>query len=256
MKGLFMETNSPANSNGKTVDGQTNLDGSNNAVAITAKKAAGAISRRTFVTGVGGTVLLFALGGVRFAGATPLVRPPGGQDYDRLIAGCIRCEKCIEVCPHHVIKLANIEDGIIGMRTPILTFRDDCCNWCAQENNGVPLCAEVCPTEALVLPPDATAENTLLGLAELNTSTCLAYRDTGCRFCYDACPYQAMELNEHKRPLVINNKCNGCGACEAVCVSLENGSIVGGINERAIVVRALDVNGRIVNGLSEGGASS
>ena len=35
-------------------------------------------------------------------------------------------------------------------------------------------------------------------------------------------------------------KCNGCGACESVCVSLQNGSISEGATARAIVVHPLD----------------
>ena len=34
--------------------------------------------------------------------------------------------------------------------------------------------------------------------------------------------------------------CNGCGACESVCVSLQNGSISSGARERAIVIRPLE----------------
>ena len=51
--------------------------------------------------------------------------------------------------------------------------------------------------------------------------------------CYDACPYEAMELDENNRPVVIEDKCNGCGACESVCVSLQNGSISEGATARA-----------------------
>mgnify|MGYP000788137602 FL=1 len=39
---------------------------------------------------------------------------------------------------------------------------------------------------------------------------------------------------------IDENKCNGCGACESVCVSLQNGSISAGATERAIVVRPLE----------------
>ena len=35
-------------------------------------------------------------------------------------------------------------------------------------------------------------------------------------------------------------KCNGCGACESVCVSLKAGSIVSGAQERAIVVKPIE----------------
>lgn len=214
------------------------------------------VTRRSLILGIGGIVTLGLLGGIRFAGAPPLVRPPGGQDYDRLIVGCICCEKCVEVCPQQVIKPAHIEDGIVGMRSPVLRFKSSYCDWCNEGGDGIPLCVEVCPTEALTLPQNATAETTLLGLAELNTETCLAFRDNGCRFCYDACPYSAMELDEHNRPSVLVEHCNGCGACESVCVSLENGSVSSsGIFERAIVVRALDSDGTIVNAAEAGGGT-
>ena len=91
-----------------------------------------------------------------------------------------------------------------------------------------------CPTEALKLPDDATAENTIIGKAVINTDWCLAYKLIGCRFCYDACPYEAMELDENNRPVVIEDK------CESVCVSLQNGSISEGATARAIVVHPLD----------------
>lgn len=195
------------------------------------------ISRRSLCLGIGSAVVLFGVGGLRFVGHTPIVRPPGGQDEERLISACIRCQKCLEICPHDIIKPAHIEDGIVGMRTPRLDFSSKWCDWCAEANGGSPLCVEVCPTEALKLPDGATRESTILGKAVINEDTCLAYRLTGCRFCFDACPYQAIELDSDGRPSVISELCNGCGACESVCVSMQNGSLVEGATERAIVVR-------------------
>jgi len=226
----------------------------------TAKRSEGVsfkgISRRSFVAGVGGTAALCALGAVKYVGDTPVVRPPGGQDFNRLVAGCIRCEKCVEVCPRHIVRPTNIEYGIVGMRTPKLDFYYEWCDWCAEENGGKPLCVEVCPTGALALPEGATQENLILGLAELDSSTCLAYLDLSCRFCYDACPFDAIVLDANNRPLIVNSKCNGCGACEAACVVFENASISAWASDRAVMVRALDENGKIVNGLPGGGMVS
>ena len=39
---------------------------------------------------------------------------------------------------------------------------------------------------------------------------------------------------------IDSKKCNGCGACESVCVSLQNGSISAGATERAIIVCPLE----------------
>ena len=159
---------------------------------------------------------------------------------ERLVSACIRCEKCYEICPRNVIAPAHLEDGVLNMRTPTFDFSANWCDWCADEHGGTPLCVSACPTEALKLPDGATAENTIIGKAVINTDWCLAYKLIGCRFCYDACPYEAMELDENNRPVVIEDKCNGCGACESVCVSLQNGSISEGATARAIVVHPLE----------------
>ena len=187
---------------------------------------------------LGGTAALLGLGAVRYAGSAPLVRPPGGQDEEALVSACIRCEKCYEVCPRGVIAPAHLEDGILNMRTPVMSFDANWCDWCTEENGGEPLCVASCPTEALKV--GSTPETGMLGVAELNQDLCLAYRLIGCRFCYDACEFEAMELDENNRPYVIADACNGCGACESVCVSLQNGSISAGATERAIIVRPLE----------------
>ena len=49
-----------------------------------------------------------------------------------------------------------------------------------------------------------------------------------------------VKLDKDNRPIVLEDKCNGCGACESVCVSLQNGSIAEGATARAIVVHPLD----------------
>ena len=200
------------------------------------------VSRRSLLIGAGGTAALLGLGALRYAGHNPLVRPPGGQDESHLVSACVRCERCYEACPRRVVVPAHIEDGLLGMRTPALDFGSGWCDFCAEGNGGVPLCVEVCPTEALRLPEGATAEGTVLGLAVIDEQQCLAFRNTSCKFCYDACPYDAIELsteNKNPWPRVVEDRCNGCGACESVCVSLESGSIASGATERAIVVRPL-----------------
>lgn len=202
------------------------------------KKAhGGGITRRSLALGVGGVAALAALGCLRFVPAQMLVRPPGGQDEEALIANCIRCEKCVEVCPRDAIKLAHIEDGILVMRTPQMDFYRDYCDFCAEENDGVPLCAATCATGALSVSA-GSASDVVLGTAILKKDWCLAYHDTGCHVCYDACPYEAIELDELRRPYVVVDRCNGCGACEAVCVSLTNGSrsLSSDATTRAIVV--------------------
>lgn len=208
------------------------------------------ITRRGLLIGVGSTAALLGLGALRYAGHNPLNRPPGGADEAHLVSACIRCERCYEACPREVIVPAKIEDGLLGMRSPALDFNTGhYCDFCASENGGVPRCVEVCPTEALALPAGAQlgnpepgeTGNVIIGTAVIDTKTCLAYRLTGCRDCYDACRYDAIVLDNAETanplPRVVADQCNGCGACQAVCLSLSSGSIKS--SERAIVVRPI-----------------
>ena len=108
----------------------------------------GGMTRRTLCLGIGGGAVMLGLGGLKVANPQAIIRPPGGQDEDRLISACIRCEKCYEICPRDVIRPAHIEDGILNMRTPTFDFSDGYCDWCTEENGGTPLCVSACPTRA------------------------------------------------------------------------------------------------------------
>ena len=222
--------------------------------AEAAEKPIAGMSRRMFTLGCAGAAATLVLGGLKFVPAEALVRPPGGQDEARLLGGCIRCEKCYEVCPRKAIRPARMENGLLGMRLPEMDFSSNYCDFCAEENGGNPLCVQVCPTKALVFEADAKPENTILGYAELNMDLCLAYRFIGCRFCYDACieargeASSVIRLDELNRPVVDVQKCNGCGACESVCVSLKEGSISVGAKTRAIIVKSAEAyNASTVN---------
>ncbi len=221
----------------KGADSQTQPDASN--LQEQEEPLVGGMTRRTLCLGVGGVAVMLGVGALKLTPNSSILRPPGGQDEAALVASCIRCEKCYEVCPRKVIKPAHLEDGVLSMRTPTLDFSSDWCDYCTEENGGTPLCVKSCPTQALQLEEGACAQSVILGKASITTDWCLAYQLTGCRFCYDACPYQAITLDSEKRPVVNQDLCNGCGACESACVSLENGSIAQGATSRAITVKPL-----------------
>ncbi len=198
------------------------------------------MSRRTFSLGVGGMLACLGLGaGAKLVPAGAVVRPPGGQDEERFMAGCIRCEKCVEACPNDVIKLCHLEDGVLNLRTPQMDFCSNYCDFCQEENGGDPLCVRACPTASLALAKDACAQDAVIGVASLTRAWCLAYLGMGCHKCYDVCPWDAIELDEQNRPFVIEERCCGCGACEAACVSLTNGSrsAASEATTRAIVIK-------------------
>lgn len=206
---------------------------------MTEEKRYAGMTRRSFALGCGGAAVLLAMGGFKALPAEAKVRPPGGQDEDRLISACIRCERCVEACPKKALSPAHLEDGVLGVRTPVAAFDRGWCDFCKEANDGHPLCVKACPTEALRLEADAEPHNTIIGKAYIIHDWCLAYRNTGCRFCYDACVdagYDAIELDQYNRPIVIEDKCVGCGKCQNVCVSQTEGSVQEVMTSRAIIV--------------------
>ena len=206
------------------------------------------ITRRDLCLGAGGVAVLAVLGAGRLAGASPVVRPPGGQDEGHVLSACIRCEKCYEVCPHRAIAPAHLEAGLVGMRTPVMDFSRGYCTFCEKDNDGRPLCVAACPSGALALDDDARAQDTLIGLAVIDECECLAFGVARCRRCVDACPYEAVKLDDAQQPYVIEDKCNGCGACESVCVSHKAGSGKDGSARRAIHVDPIASAGEVRRG--------
>ena len=197
------------------------------------------VSRRTFALGAVGACAVVGLGGVKYLPSQTLCRPPGGQDEERLVAGCVHCEKCREVCPHNAIAPAHIEQGILNARTPRMNVKSGWCDFCENEPGG-PKCIAVCPTHALT-EVDPTA--VIIGIAELNRDWCLAAKGMGCHECVDVCTYEALELGYDNVPVVDADACNGCGACELACISLSAGSITTGATDRAIVVKPTEEAG-------------
>lgn len=202
------------------------------------------ISRRALVAGAAGAAVLLGLGGgARYAWALSeheLLRPPGGQDEERLMGLCIRCDRCRQACPMGIIESCSVEDGLLSVRTPKMNFRRSAvqrtlgtneyheattgyCNFCDPDQTGCATkkCVAACPTGALQAFDEARES---IGKAVIDPVFCINYPQlgqspTGCRLCIDACPYGAVIMNDLQRPEVIADKCNGCGKCEMVCPS-------------------------------------
>lgn len=186
------------------------------------------LSRRTFVASGVGLALMFGLGAaVKAAPRQALLRPPGGQDENVFLSKCIKCDRCRSVCHTSVIGIALIEKGFLQARTPIMKFHIGSCDFCNQ-------CIDVCPTGALK-PFDKQRDK--IGMAYL-TDVCIALNYGACTLCYSACPYKAITLDEHKRPIIDEQKCNGCGVCENICPALMMRSYVGG-KVRGVEIRPI-----------------
>ena len=188
-------------------------------------------SRRTFVFGAAA----LAVGACVGAGARPqaaacdTLRPPGATGEAEFMARCIRCDRCISICPTDVLYPLGIEQGVLAVRTPALDFRAGSCTFCD-------LCRQVCPTDAIGAVDPYAPEAGRIGGAQVLPERCLAFITPGsCGVCVDACPYGALSFDDERRPQVDDAKCNGCGECVRICPANVNTSFTGG-EERGIRV--------------------
>ncbi len=181
-------------------------------------------SRREFV--IGGCALAcgvaFGIGAKPLVGQADVLRPPGALGESDFMARCIKCERCISVCPTDILQPMGIEGGILQARTPLVSFDAGCCTFCDK-------CREVCPTAAIGSVDPWMPQNGRIGVATIHEDRCLAFLETGsCGICVDACPYGAMSFDEGRRPVIDETLCNGCGECVRICPANVATSFTGG----------------------------
>jgi MauM/NapG family ferredoxin protein len=140
--------------------------------------------------------------------APPPLRPPGALDERAFDALCIRCGRCIEVCPHKALRPAGLGAGY-GLGTPMVEPRREPCWLCMK-------CPPVCPTGAL--RPVHEPRDAAMGRARVVKAGCYAFQGVLCRTCLDACPLQgeAIRQDTELRP-AVTERCVGCGLCERRC---------------------------------------
>ncbi len=136
------------------------------------------------------------------------LRPPGALEEERFVATCIKCGRCMEVCPYRSIFLAPYSAGAV-YGTPVIDPLKKPCYLCMK-------CPGVCPTGSL---RPVSKEEAGMGRARIIKKTCLSYNITVCNLCFKKCPLRgrAITLDELLRPVVMEGGCVGCGVCTYVC---------------------------------------
>ncbi len=170
-------------------------------------------------------------------GQSPVVtnrlRPPGAVAEEIFAAKCIRCGRCVEVCPYRSIVMLDIRAGLHA-GTPIVEAEKIPCYLCMK-------CVDVCPTGSL---RPIGQKDTRMGLAVVNRFFCLAWIGTIlCRTCYDKCPFaeKAIRLDQ-LRPVIDESACTGCGLCTHACPV----TVAGG--RKAVNIEPLYSSGKKVAG--------
>jgi len=173
-------------------------------------------ARRVFLAvaaGLGCSLAAQKIGQARSEDA-PL-RPPGAISEAEFTGLCMRCGNCIRACPSRIIHADTGQSGVLGFLSPVVRYEPHYCN---EECNA---CTSVCPSGALQHLNLEQKNKYVIGKARVDTSLCL-WGVSECHACVGACPYKAIEVRWYEEayesyPGVDPSKCNGCGACEAVC---------------------------------------
>ena len=165
-----------------------------------------------------------------------LITPPGSLSIRNLRTHCTACQLCIDACPNDVLRPSSSLDRF--MQPEVSFERGYCRPECTR-------CSEVCPTSAI--QPITKEQRTAIqvGHAVWTRDLCVPVKDgKPCGLCARKCPAQAIQMvplqagvhqdgwrwrdadnNEIPRekvlliPVVNEEKCIGCGACENLCPS-------------------------------------
>ncbi len=149
-----------------------------------------------------------------------LLRPPGAVPEAEFRDTCTRCGLCVQACPAHAIFPIRIDDAHID-GTPVIDPQRSPCVVC----EGLD-CMHVCPSGALQLVEHPREID--MGLAAVDDSLCVRRRGEDCTICLDRCPFgsEALSIEGHDAPKVIESGCVGCGVCEFYCPTTPKAIVV------------------------------
>lgn len=185
------------------------------------------VSRRSFLAGAGiilGTAVANAQGKTVDGGLavildkkipdrnTPIV-PPGAVGLKHLEDHCTGCQLCVAVCPNDVLRPGRL------MKPHSSYERGYCRPECTK-------CSEVCPAGAIIKITPAEKSSIQVGHAVWVRKNCVPLTDgVECGNCARHCPAGAITMvasdpqkeDSRKIPVVNEERCIGCGACENLC---------------------------------------
>jgi len=155
---------------------------------------------------------------------TPIV-PPGAVSLKNMKFNCTGCQLCVSECPNGVLRPSG---SLMNMMMPIASYEK---GYCRPECTR---CSDVCPAGAIFSfskekeEAQAIKASTKIGTAVWVKENCIPIADgVSCGNCAKHCPAKAIEMvpinpddrKSLKIPVVNEEKCIGCGACENLCPS-------------------------------------
>lgn len=147
---------------------------------------------------------------------TPLT-PPGSLSARNMAQHCTGCQLCVSACPNQVLRPSG---DWLTMMQPVMSYER---GYCRPECTR---CSEVCPAGAIKPIAKEEKSSVQIGHAVWLRKNCIPLTDSvSCGNCARHCPVGAIEMvpsdpkdeQSLKIPVVNENRCIGCGACENLC---------------------------------------
>ena len=147
---------------------------------------------------------------------TPLV-PAGSLSLKNFTDHCTACQLCVSVCPNQVLRPST---SIMTLMQPEMSYER---GYCRPECTR---CSDVCPAGA-IRPVSVEEKSSIqIGHAVVCLDNCVVNTDeVSCGNCARHCPAGAISMvrknpddpRSLRIPVVNEERCIGCGACENLC---------------------------------------
>lgn len=145
--------------------------------------------------------------------------PAGALSARNFTQHCTACQLCVSVCPNQVLRPSG---NLMTLMQPEMSYER---GYCRPECTK---CADVCPAGAIHPITIADKSATQIGHAIWVKENCVPLTDgKECGNCARHCPTHAIQMvpsnpdisDSPKIPVVNEERCIGCGACENLCPS-------------------------------------
>ncbi len=146
----------------------------------------------------------------------PLV-PTGSLSLKNFNSRCVACQLCVSECPNGVLRPSGSPDRLM---LPEMQFNR---GYCRPECTR---CSEICPAGAIRPVTREEKSSIQIGHAVVNLDNCVVNTDgKSCGNCARHCPTGAISMvrsnpddpKSLRIPVVNEEMCIGCGACENLC---------------------------------------